>query len=363
MPERTLRGIQQALSRSSETDVTRFLLVVALVALVLCLTALLVRQVQSRHRLVAAWKGLAEKMLQLGLTREERGLVREFAKREAPWTPMEVLQNIDVFEGAVHRYLEGVASSSRPLEPSAEAAGRVRSVRMKLGFQRPPGILCFSTRELEAGQEVRLRIPGGKTPSELSARATGRREDLLELAELRPADEGLRGRRVDAVFFRGSRAFGFQSEVVEVDASRATCLLKHSVQVTPGGLREFQRVPLDKAVTFRAKWEGPGVCRQGTARDLSGGGLSLLCPCYYETGEQLVLNITPGRWFGGEEGEHEKLPEDRQIVGSIVDTQRTGDGRCVHHVGFLDVTDEERGYLLGLVRRVELSTAKAQAAE
>jgi hypothetical protein len=122
-------------------------------------------------------------------------------------------------------------------------------------------------------------------------------------------------------------------------------------------------VPLDKSVTFRAKWEGSAVRREGIVRDLSGGGLSLLCPCYYETGEQLLLNITPAQWFGGEEENDEKLPEDRQIVGSIVDTQQTGDGRCVHHVEFLDVTDDERQYLVGLVRRIELSTARQQAPE
>ncbi len=368
MPERTLRSIQQALNRSNEAQVTQFLLGIALLALTLVLVALLVRKIRGHRRLLAEWKELAARGLRLGLTREERTLLRELAKREAPWTPLDVVQNIEVFERAVHGYLEGSAGPSGPRTSSAApGAGCVRSVRVKLGFERPPGLRYFSTRELEPGQEVRLKLQPGGPSAEQALRATGRREDYLELTGLAPVGEALRGRRVDGLFFRGSHAYGFQSEVVGIDLATATCLLRHTIKVTSGGLREFQRVALGKPAVFRAEWEGPDVRREGTVRDVSGGGLSLQCPCYYETGERLVLAITPGLWLRGGEGdgpapENEQMA-DRQMAGVIVDTEKTGDGRCIHHVEFRDATDEDRQYVMRLVRRIELSAAREAATE
>ena len=360
MPLRTLKGIQDALSHSNGAQVVYFLLALAVLAAVIGLFHLLLLHMRKRRRLRAAWGEFARRLPQWKLARPERDLLCALARDEVPWTPVEMLERIEVFERAVHRHLERTPTF-RPGHVG-QAAEIVRALRAKLGFERPPGTFYYSTREIEPGLRLSIAVPDASATGSLQGRATGEREDYLAVAELHPADKGLTGRKVQVTFFRGMRAFAFSSQVVDVTPENARCLLRHSLEVSSTGLREFHRVPVGKPVAIRASWEDDGVRREGLLQDLSAGGAALLCPCYYETGEEIVVHLAPGAWLGAA-AEGEGPLTDRTLSARILATRLTGDGRCVYHVEFHDTAEEDVQYLTALVRRIETGAAARTPAD
>lgn len=362
MPLRALDGIHDALQGPSGVRWACFIIGAALLVILLLLVHVLVVRTRRRRRLRASWQQFAARMVDRQLSRREGQLLRELAERETPWRPLDVAERIEVFERAVHRYLKAIESPGSGPEPTGAAAAQVRSLRGKLGFEAPAGAFYFSTRQLPAGLQVHLTTSGADSPGTW-AKVKGGREDFLELVELESPDARLKGRRVEVVFFQGTSAFSFEVDVVAVDTASASCLLTHSLDVRSAGMREFHRVAVGKPITFRAAWEEPRVRREGTLRDLSAGGLGLLCPCLYERGEELVINISPARCLGEGGAPGVRPIEDRQIGGRIVETRRTRDGRCVYHVEFSDISESDQQYVFGLVRRLELRGRAAEALE
>jgi hypothetical protein len=335
----------------------------AVLAVLLVLVQVLVVRVRRQGRVRAAWQGLAGRMARWQLDRQEGEVLRELARREAPLNPLHVVERPQVFETAVHRYLKRLGSSGSDAESVRRAALCVHSLRGKLALGRRPGAIYYSTRQLEAGQQVDLMASGADTPTEVSAKVKGGREDCLELTDVRPAPEGLRGRKVEVVFFQGKNGFSFETEVLASDPDRATCLLAHTLNVRSAGLRQFHRVEARGPVTFRAAWEEPDVCREGMLCDLSAGGLAMICPCYYETNEDVIVGLTPSAYLERERRKRGGEPGSRQLKGTIVDTRPTEDGRCIHHVEFSDLDATDRQFLLSLVRRVEMNGKTDEAGE
>jgi hypothetical protein len=354
MPLRTIEGIQQALSASGNSKAVYVLFGIALLAVLAGLTYFLVVLVRRQNRLQGAWQDLGHRMTQWKLSREEQDLVLELATRVSPWSPVDVLDSAQTFERAVHEHLKEAAVRGQ----AARAAAAVRAVRTKLQLTHLRGTAYYSTRELPPGVELELTVRDSEGYPPLRAVVKGGREDLLELVRLEPADGGLKGRKVEVCIFERDCALRFEAQVVAVDAPKATCLLTHSVNLSPAGLREFHRVSVGKPVTFRAAWETPEVSREGALEDMSGGGLAVRCPCYYETGEQLVFQIRPALWLPEDEERPQKPLEDREVMGTIVNTRMMDGGRCVHHVEFRDLPEADREYVLALVRRLEIATAE-----
>jgi len=353
MPYRTLEGIRSALGAPKGAGWAYVIVAIALLAICGALVHVLIVQVRRRNRLRAVWRELGRKMSDRKLSPAERQLVCALAARQALWSPADVIEKVEAFEEAVERHLSGLTVPASRSGPVPNAAQVISGLRAKLGFETLPGAIYYSTREIAAGQPVRLRAADGGAAAEIEATVRGGREDLLELVGAPPSVTQLKGRRVRAVFYRANGAYGFESSVVDVDPAQGSCLLAHSLDVVPAGLREQHRVTIGRPVAFRASWEKPEVRREGLLCDLSAGGLALRCPCYYETGEQLLIAIAPVQYLPPA-GEHaEPPPEDRQIAGLILETRHTADGRCIYHVEFRDIGDEDRAYLVGLVRRIE----------
>ncbi|MHC4788342.1 MAG: PilZ domain-containing protein [Planctomycetota bacterium] len=356
----SLDSIRNALGGPSGGPWVFLVIGLALLGILLLLLQVLVSKVRQYRRVQGAWGTLAERMGRWRLNRQEAEVLRELARRESPWNPLAVVERLEIFERAVHRYLNRLRSSGSDPDSVQHAADYVHSLRQKLNLAHPGGTAYYSTRELADGQQVHLTPLGRGEVEAIPATVRAGREDYLALSGLGQPAGGLKGRTVEAVFFRGKNAFSFESEVVAVGGEGTSCLLTHTLDIRSAGLREFHRVPARGPVTFRAAWEEPDVAREGTLRDLSAGGLAVLCPCYYETGEKLMLHLRPGACLGQERSEELK-EEELELAGTIVDTRQTPDGRCVHHVEFNGLSAEEQQSILKLVRRIEQAPDEAKS--
>lgn len=339
-------------------------LIVCIASLLICVLVvhLLVLHVRRHHRLVQQQREFARKMSALGLSRAERTLLEAFAKRETPHRLLDVVDRIEVFERAVHRYLGLLRSSGRGSGAMQAAGSRIQALRQKLRFQEVPGVVYYSTRELQPRQSVRLTPLGDDRRQGVWAKVSATREDFLELVELEPVDEALRGRRVKAAFFSHGRAYSFDSSVVEMDAAGAWCLLDHSTDVRTAGMREFHRVTVNSPIVIRGAEESADVRREGTLRDLSAGGLAVMAPCYYESGQDLILHISPSQYVG-EPGNGGPALEDRQLHGVVVSTHQVEQGRCLYHIEFRGVQADDGRYLFRLVNALELSGRRTEPEE
>jgi hypothetical protein len=266
---------------------------------------------------------------------------------------MAIVERAEVFERAVHRYLRGV--NHDPLSPAVQEAARAVSVlRERLSPSAPPGTPAYSSRQLPRGQRLQLNLkePEGGG-SVVTCRVGEQREEFLVLTGLSPPDGVAGVRALEAMFFVGKGAHSFDATVLDSDTAAGTCGVTHSIDIRPGGRREYQRVDVNRPVVFRAAWEDSDVQREGTALDLSAGGIGLLSPCYYETGEELIVELRPQALVGDRTGAGEGRMADRTIKARIADSRHTPDGRCRYHVEFSDVDQDDRQYLFRLIRRIE----------
>jgi len=349
-----LQGIRRALEAQETARWAYFIVAVGLFVAIIVIANILISRWNRGRRVQAAWTHLARDMARRHLDRGQQELLRKLVLRETPGRPLDIVERIEVFERAVHRYLGSLGAPERRDESVRRAASLVRGLRDKLGFAQARGRAYYSTRELASGQAVHLAPKGRGGAASVWARVQGGHEDVLSLQHVQPADAELRGHPIEVVFFDGKAAFSFDSTVLEVDSEEATCLLAHSIDVRSAGVREFHRVDVNCPVAFRAAWEGPDVRREGTILDLGAGGLALLCPCYYEDGEEILLQLQPDAYLRAPDGPARSHLADRQLKGAILQTRRTADGRCVHHIEFRDVDNEDREYLFRLVRHIEL---------
>jgi c-di-GMP-binding flagellar brake protein YcgR len=349
MGPRAIGGIQEALSSSDGLPWGLIFMALALLGIFVLFTYLTVVQVQRSKRLKAEWEEFARIIAGRGLSQAQKALARELARRDAPTHPADVVRRPEVFERAVHRHLKRLGSP----EDAQRAGGVVRALREKLGLRRSGAAAYYSTRMLPAGQEVFLALTDDPS-SAIKARVAEPREDLLALQDLEPASRRLRGAEVQVTFYPPKGAFSFTTDVVSVNAGNRTCLLEHSAEVGTATRRRYLRVQMDAPIAFRAAWEGDEVSRSGRLQDLSAGGLSVEAPCYYEANETLVFDVDVARYL-------RKDAEDlgaRPISGTVLRTPRSGDDRCVYHVEFRQVSEDDRRFLMELVRRVERASRR-----
>ncbi len=339
-------------------------LVVGLASALICvlLVHVLVLQLRRNRRLVRQWQGFVNSVSDLGLTDAEMALLKDLARKEAPYTPTDVVRRIEAFERAVDSYLKPLCSARGARKGAQSVAERIRAVRRKLGFQGGPGVIYYSTRELRPGQEVRLTFPEDPHRPGVRGRASQVREDFLTLSELDPADGALRGSSVQVLFFSHGRAYGFASVVVELDVAGGSCLLLHSADVSRAGVRESHRVDVNQPVVFRSEEEKPDVQREGILRDLSAGGLALEGAPYYHAGHILVLRISPSRWLGGRTGAAGEL-QDRELRGIVLSARQVEEGTCLYHVEFRALQDDDASYLFRLVNMLEFQARRAGSTE
>lgn len=344
-----LRGLQDGLQSSTGPRWALLIIGFAGLAIVALVIHMLIRGIRRRRRLVENWQEFGARMDRWELDAPSRKLLRELAMRECPEAPVSLLEQMEVFERAVHRYLKPLCASGG--QQAEDAARSVAEIRRQLGFLETEGPVCYSTRELREGQQLQLACKDGR---EFWGSVCERREDFLrvKLSETPPDD--ITGQAVEAVFFEGNRAYSFETEVVRVDGAGSICVLEHALDVRSAGAREFHRVGVGESITFRAAWEDDGVERVGTLRDLSAGGLAVVSQCYYEEGEDVVVLFRPSDYLPRRDQTGEELGE-RRLGGTIVETERLAGRRCLYHVNFPELDAEERRYLFRLVHRLELA--------
>jgi len=343
------RGLQDGLQ--SATGLGWALLIIGFAGLVIValVIQMLMRGIRRRRRLVENWREFGARMDRWELDAPSRALLRELARRECPQTPVTLLEQIEVFERAVHRYLKPICAAGG--QRAEKAARAVAEARRKLGFVGTEGPVYYSTRELRQGQQLQLAPRGG---SEFWGTVAEQSEASLHVKPSAPLPADVAGQTVEVVFFEGNRAYSFEARVLRLDASASECVLEHVLDVRSAGAREFHRVDVGKSIAFRAAWEDEDVERIGVLRDLSAGGLALVSQCYYEDGEDVVVSFRPADYLSHKDEAGPEL-EERRITGTIVETERVAGGRCLYHVNFPELDAEGRRYLFRLVHRLELA--------
>ncbi|MFO8008930.1 MAG: PilZ domain-containing protein [Candidatus Brocadiia bacterium] len=333
------------------TEVALVVIAVAALGMVALLLQMFLAALRRRRTLEQSWADLGRWLENSELSPEQRRLVRELATRYSPDNPMGVVEQIEVFERAVHRYLKPICADG-PGADSQRAGQRLRQLRTKLHLETPSGVLYFSSRELEAGQEVELK-PLGQNEHPCWGVVAEQREDFLVLKGVRPAAGDLQGLEVRVVFFRAGRSYTFETTVVAADSSASRCFLEHTLDVRTAGAREFHRVQVNAPAAVRAPWEDEQVQRQATLRDLSAGGAGLVSRCYFEDGEQVVVVLRPGDCLPEGAATEDEGPRD--LPGTIVGLERTPGGRCRYHVEFGELDSSDRQFLFRLVNRLEVA--------
>lgn len=347
-----LKGIQQGL-RAGDLRPALIIFGVCSFLLLLLMLRVYMRRLGTRRRVEGRWREFRQALRRAHLTTAERETAVEMASKEVPESPSSILQELETFESAVHRYL-----NPRVVHGEADdAAELVRGLREKLGFAENPGRIYCSTRGLQPGQQLLLGPAGEAGAGRQPARVARRREDVLEVEGLDRPEE-LPEDVVSAEFTAEGRIFGFETEVLGVEPEAGRCRLGHTLDVRAMDSREFYRTEVDKNITIRAGWEEEDVRRQMLLENLSAGGAALLGGCYYEEGERLILHIDPGQL--GERA----VDEDRELgprdVEAMVLAAETVEQRCRYRVEFQDVEPETRQFLFRMVQKLELRARRAE---
>ncbi len=350
-PPGPLRAIRDSVRHSVGRELALMLIALAALGMVALLLQVFLRALRRRRALEKSWADLARWLEASELSGEQRKLARELATRYSPGNPMGVVEQIEVFERAVHRYLKPVCADG-PGPDAEQAARRLGQLRDKLNLRTPGGVLYFSSRELDAGQEVELK-PLGQQQHLCWGMVAEQREDFLVIKGVRPGTEGLEGCEVRVVFFHAGRSYTFETRVVEAEPSGSRCFLQHTLDVRTAGAREFHRVQVNGPASVRSPWEDGDVERQATLRDLSTGGAGLVSRRYFEDGEQVVVLLRPADYLP-EDDSFETEPA-RALPGIIVGVERTPGGRCRYHVEFRELDGGDRQFLFRLVNRLELA--------
>ncbi len=349
-----LRAIRESMESSPGQGWLIAAVVLLLLLLLLVLCRAIVVAVRRRRRLVADWQEFARSLNDLELAPAHRKLLSQLVTRQCPDRPLDVMREIAVFERAAHAYL-GPLCKGGPGEGARRAATAIHVLRSRMNFERPSGVTYYSTRELQAGQHVQITFGERPEPPACWAVVGEQREDFLPLRDIRPLPDEAGSRTVQVVFFNKGRAYGFDTRVVDRSREDSSFLLAHTLDVRTAGAREHHRVRVDGPVVFRAEWEAPEAWHKGTLRDLSLGGLALVCPCYYQAGEELVLDLRTSAYLPDEPPGGE-LEEERRLEGTIVSMERIEGGRGLYRIQFRDMDAAEGRYLFRLVQKLELST-------
>ncbi len=308
-------------------------------------------QWNRRRRLAERWRRFTQSMVRHRLSAEQRGLLGEMARREAPEDPGLLLQSLEAFERAVHHQLKPLISNQggRVVE---EASALVSGLRQALGFSRTHSREYFSTRELHEGQPIELYAAARDAPI-CTARVAVPREDYLELGELRYA-QPLTGRRVRAAFYSLGRRFEFQTEPLHVDLPHGICRLAHTVDVRAADQREHFRVEHSAPLRVRAQWEPEDLWRTAQLRNISAGGAALVAGCYYEEGEDLLVHLRPADYLPPAALVEGEEFDARSLAASVLETRHLPEERCLYRVEFRDVSPDDRCYLYRIVQKLQL---------
>ncbi len=346
-----LRGIQEKLQTGAGLGWALFIIAAACLVILGLLIRAFVLALRRRRRLVEEWSDFRRRLDRWGMDGGSRRLLQNMATDHTPGAPLSLIQNEETFERAVHEHLKPVCANG-PSEQARREAEAVAELRATLGFERTEEARIQSSRQIGRGREVQLTW-GGEDDSETSRAVVGEpREDFLPLVELAATETDLEGEEVHLLLFIGERGYGFETTVGEFNPADATCLLHHSVELRAAGARELHRVPVEKPAFFRAVSETPEVEREGTLIDLSAGGLGLMCPCYFEQDEEVIIDLRPADLLGEETAEEGM--EKRSLTCSVVTAQRIEEERCRYHLEFLDLDGEARQFVRRLVRALEV---------
>jgi PilZ domain len=256
-----------------------------------------------------------------GLTREDlRFLVG--AARRASLDPLRVLRHLSAFERATATALDDDA-----------AAGRIRWIRRRLGFDRaPPGTPLLTTRELESGAAIEAGSCRGEVCAvdersfsvEVWGPAPAAGADL-PLVLLRPGDARYRLRC--RLLARGPGP----------GEGRSLLVYAHDEQPRRIQRREFVRVKARGAVALRVLGtNGAGQDLLGELVDVSAGGALVL-----------TAPVTPGASVGVS-----LVIGERRFAGvsaTVVSSRPRTDGRCRTQLRFRAMREVERQRLIAAV--------------
>ncbi len=359
MGPEALHGIQRTLRAPGGHGAMLLMFGACSMLMLAVLLQVYLSQWHRRRRLTERWRRFTQSMVRRRLSVSQRGLLAEMARREAPEDPGLLLQSLEAFERGVHRHLKPLISNKGG--PAVEeAAGLVGGLRQALGFSRGHWREYFSTRELQEGQTVELYATARAETPICTARVATPREDYLELTDLRYA-QPLTGRSVHAVFYSLGRRFDFETEPLHVDLPHGICRLAHTVDVRAVDQRENYRVEHSAPLDIRAQWEPEDFWRTAQLRNISAGGAALVAGCYYEEGEQLLVQLRPAEYLSPAalvEGEEFGA---RALVASVLEARRLPDERCLYRVEFRDVSPDDRRYLFRIVQKLQLHGQAATA--
>jgi len=325
-----------------------------------CTFVVLLHLAWSLRSRLAAWRALDRGMSRQGVEGGEAQLLRALARCAVPQAPVNIVQNIWIFEAAVHRYLAPARRSPGRMGREAPAAALIRRLRRKLGFDARCRAVYHSTRELMPGLLIQLLFPGARKGSSAWARIADCREDYLHLTVLESAGLLVPGLEVEARFVAGSHRFAFHSRVVEVDRASGECLALHSLDIQLADRRHWRRFEINGSVAFKPGRNGSEPWRPATLWDLSPGGAKLLSSSPCPVGGRVTLRLEPASYVPANPVGPDADLGQRQIAGSVTAVEPVAGGYN-HHVEFRDIENADEDYLCRLMNVIQFS--RRQAAE
>ncbi len=118
--------------------------------------------------------------------------------------------------------------------------------------------------------------------------------------------------------------------------------------------REHYRVEHRAPLGLRAQWEAEDSWRTAQLRNISAGGAALVAGCYYEEGEDVVIQLRPAEYLPAVAMADGPEFDGRALSATVLEARRLPDGQCLYRVEFRDVSPDDRGYLYRIVQKLQL---------
>ncbi len=98
--------------------------------------------------------------------------------------------------------------------------------------------------------------------------------------------------RINLFFYRKEGVYQFEAQVVEkIDADIITFVLKPVGNIIKIQRRNYYRLPVAIPVTLRKQSNEEGIKYECVSKDLSGGGVKLICKYEIDMSEKVVVDI------------------------------------------------------------------------
>lgn len=266
---------------------------------------------QKRDSEQFSLRAFREGVKRCGLADDEAAVLQKMVKRVPSLAPQTIFQSVSLFEKCVDEEVRLITTRGGANSDAAEGE-ILGALRKKLGFNWIPyEHPLVSTRNIGIGQVGALFSPGRREP--LIQRAT-----VIDNTELRlvmqyhvQQEDSCHiplGSELRYAFSRQNDGFYAIALTVLAGDDAGTLVFSHTLELKRNQLRQYVRIEVNLPLKFRLlKTASPeksdvkrGEVVEAKIADISGGGLSVLCPVSLRAGDILSLSFSiPGQTCSG----------------------------------------------------------------